>query len=126
MERDAAEALQACDGARQSWGERELLDLAIELVAPLQRVGEQRVVFANDEPIGGREWRGFTGEVFESAAMGRAPVGAVAKDKPASREEFENVVARLEDLALKCFATADHVAHALLGLARVRSDRGSA
>lgn len=73
-------------------------------------------LFAKDEPIGGGERRRFTREVFEPAEMGRAPVGTVAKHKAAPGEEFENVVTRREDLALKCFAAADHIAHALLGL----------
>ena len=73
-----------------------MLNLATELVAPLQLVGEERKVFAKDEAIGGGERRGVTGEVFEPMEMGRTPVGTVAKHKPAPRQEFENVVARLE------------------------------
>src|SRR5215213_8867414 len=49
--------------------------------------------------------------------MRRAPVGALAVDEPAPGEELEDVVARLEDLALERLAAANDVAHALLGLA---------
>ena len=57
VERDAAKAWQARDHRREPWQARELLDLAIQLVTPLQFVHEERVVLPKHEPIGRRERR---------------------------------------------------------------------
>jgi hypothetical protein len=73
------------------------------------------VVLAKDEPVGGRQWGGLAREVFEPPEVRRAPVGAVAVDEPAPGQELEDVVARLEDLALEGLPAADDVADALLG-----------
>src|SRR6476661_2372485 len=49
--------------------------------------------------------------------MRRAPVRALAVDEPAPGEELEDVMARLENLALEGLAAAHDIAHPLLGLA---------
>jgi len=59
----------------------------------------------------------INGEMLEPAQMRRTPVGALAKHEPATGEELQNVVPRLEDLPLKRFATPHDVADALLRLA---------
>lgn len=118
VERDAAKAWQARDHRRERWQARELLDLAIQLVTPLQFVHEERVVLPKHEPIVRGERRAVRRQVLQPLQMGRAPVGAVAKDEAAAGEEYENVVARLEDLALERFPAAHDVADPLIGLAR--------
>src|SRR5436189_4439087 len=45
-----------------------------------------------------------------------APVRALAIDEAAAREEFENVVARFQNLSLEGLATSHDVAHPLLRL----------
>src|ERR1700754_2360771 len=50
--------------------------------------------------------------------MGRAPVRSGAKHEASPREKLEDVMARLENLALERLPAAHHVAHLLLGLAR--------
>ena len=52
---DPAEALESPHRRGKRGQEGELLDLPIELVAPLQLVREERVVLAKDEPIGRRQ-----------------------------------------------------------------------
>ena len=56
--------------------------------------------------------------MLEQAEVRRAPVGTLAIDEAAAREEFQDVVPRLENLALKRLATPHHIADALLRLAR--------
>ena len=118
MQRDAAEALQPTHGGRERWRKGKLLDLAIELLSPLQLVGEERVILAEHQPIGWGERRRLTGEVFEPPEVRGAPVGALPIYEPAPREELENVVPGLHDLPLERFPPADDIAHSFLRLAR--------
>src|SRR5258708_27441386 len=46
--------------------------------------------------------------------MRGAPVGRVARHKPTARQERQDVLPGLEDLALNDLATPHHVTHALL------------
>src|ERR1043166_9371776 len=50
--------------------------------------------------------------------MRRAPVGALPEHEAAARKKLQDVVPRLENLALKRLAAANDVADPLLGLAR--------
>src|SRR5258708_2137995 len=56
--------------------------------------------------------------MLEPPEVRRAPVGALAIDEAAPREELEDVVPRLENLPLEGLAAANDIAHALLSLAR--------
>lgn len=55
---DAADALEALDGASERRGQRQLGDLAIEGLAPRELVLEQAGVLAKHRPILGRERHG--------------------------------------------------------------------
>ena len=50
--------------------------------------------------------------------MWRVPVGALAEDEAPPGEELEDVMPRLQDLALERLSAPDDIPHALLGLAR--------
>ena len=50
--------------------------------------------------------------------MRRAPVRAVAVDETTTGQKLQDVMARLENLALELFPTAHDVAHPLLGFGR--------
>jgi hypothetical protein len=102
---------------------RQPLDLAIEIVAPLQLVEQQCVILAEHEPVGRREWRLFGRQMLEPAEMGRAPVRALAIHESAPGEELEDVVPGLENLPLECLSATDDVADPLLGFAE-DADRG--
>jgi hypothetical protein len=56
--------------------------------------------------------------MLEPLEVRRAPVGALAEHEPATGEEFQDVVARLEDFALERLPAAHHVAHPLLRCTR--------
>jgi hypothetical protein len=78
VEGDPAEALQRLDGGLEGGQLSQAHDLAIELLAALQLVQEERMIFAKHEPIGRREWRLLAREVLEPVQMRRGPVGALA------------------------------------------------
>src|SRR6476620_7330932 len=59
LQRGPAETLQTRDRRREGRRQRQLFDLAIELVPPLELVGEQGVIFAEHQPVGRREGRGL-------------------------------------------------------------------
>ena len=112
--------------------QRELFDLPIELVTPLQLVHQQRVILAIHQPIVRRERRALGREVLQPLEMRRAPVRPLAEHEPAAGEELEDIVARLEDLALERLPAAHDIAHPLLRFARNphdararRRDRGA-
>jgi hypothetical protein len=56
--------------------------------------------------------------MLEPLEVRRAPVRACPEHEAAAREEFQDVVAGLEDLALKGLAATHDVAHALVRFAR--------
>ena len=80
---------------------------------------EERVILAIDEPV----VRGASGEpsvvkCWSHLRCGVHQLVPSRKTKPAPGEELEDVVPRLEDLALERLAAPDDVAYALVGLAR--------
>lgn len=73
------------------------------------------MIFAKHQPIVRGERRPVRGQMPQPLEMWGAPVGPVTKHEAAARQELQDVVARLEDLALKRFAAAHNVADALFG-----------
>jgi hypothetical protein len=66
-QRDPATTPQPRQRRRERGRERQLLDLPIELIAPLQFSRKQRVIFAKAEPVGGHEPRGVICQLLEPA-----------------------------------------------------------
>jgi hypothetical protein len=118
VRRHAPEAAEPADGGFEARAERELLDLGVERVTPLELVLEEGEVLAEHEAVLGRQRRVVARERGEPAPVRLRPVGALAVDEAAAGEELEQVVPALEQLALQGLAAAHDVAHALLGLAR--------
>jgi hypothetical protein len=65
-----------------------------------------------------RERRTLRREVEQPLKMRRTPVRPLAEHEPTTREELEDGVARLEDLALEGLSAADDIANALLRFTR--------
>ncbi len=76
------------------------------------------MVLAIDESVLRGQRRVIGREMLQPVQMRRAPVGAVAKDESALRKEFEDVVPRLEDLALKRLPAAHDVTDPFVRFAR--------
>jgi len=78
VERDAAEALQRVHHGGERREQRELLDPAVEFFPALELVLEERMIFAEDEPVVRRERRALGGQMLSPLQMRRAPVGPLA------------------------------------------------
>ena len=76
------------------------------------------MVLPIDEAILRRERRPVRRQVLQPRLMRRAPVRPVAEDEPARRQELQDVVPRLEDLALEGLPTPNDIADPLVRLAR--------
>ena len=123
---DAAEALQPLDRRRDCRRERgrqgQLCDPLIQFVAPTQLVLEQREVLAEDHAVLVHERRRRAGELAEPGVMGGSP-RLLEIDAAAARQELQEVVPRLEDLALEGLAAPHEIAHALLRFRRNANHR---
>jgi proline iminopeptidase len=114
---EAAEAADTIDEWLVSRRESEGLDPLIELVSALQLVLEQREVLGEHDGV-------FLGQsarlehLSDPVQVALGPVGAVAIDEAAPAHELQDVVTRLDDLALEGLAAAHEIPDPLVGLGR--------
>ena len=101
MQGDPTEALEALHHRLQRRQLRQSLDLVIELVAPLQLVQKEGVVLTKHQAIGRRQGRVLRRQVLQPLQVRPTPVRSLPEHEPAAGEELEDVVPRLEDLALE-------------------------
>jgi len=94
-------------------GERDLLDLFVEIVAAAELVVHEREVLPEDPAIL-RGQESSTQELLEPTAVFAGPVGAFPEDEAPSGEELRYVMPRAQDLTLEGLAAAHQVADSLL------------
>jgi len=80
------------------------------------------VILAKHQPILQRKRGAIRGEMLEPRQMRATPVRAFAEHEAATGQELQDLVSRLENLALERFPRADDVAHPLLRLTRDAHD----
>jgi hypothetical protein len=100
---EAAEAADAVDQGLVAWEEGEVVNATVELVPALELVLEEGEVLGEHRAVLVGQGVGLE-HLADPVEMADGPVRALAVEEAASAQELENVVARLDDLALEGLA----------------------
>jgi hypothetical protein len=114
----ATEALQARDHGCQRGRQRERGNLPIQFMATARFVLEQRRILAKHDPVFRRQHGVGAHQAPQPLGVRLPPRRALPTHQATARQEFEEVVAELENFALKRRATPHEIAHAFFGFGR--------